>query len=291
MVTALLRKDLKILAPLLLNCGVVQRWPDSQSVRVIGADQEEIEFIDNVFDELNHLIRGSKVEFHRIEKGEAAITIAIRPRADWATTFGNDIDGFEELMEGPGELHGMAYRPPNFPETGWVFIDSGVSPEQRRSALIHEILHIVGVPGHNVWDVASAVYIDLNATPTEFSKSDRALLKLLYLDLAVGDGEDEVTRAFLEMWARAVQSGNQSDALTSSNQLAAYMVDARHIRAVFLQTLLLAWDEGSTSARWRQSPTFQIVGGTTADQATVHIFLDENKWFNSRVRNQISADR
>ena len=178
----------------------VTRWVKPFTLQIIDARQEDEVFIASFVERLNRLLSGSGVRI-RIKddnKSEAAIMFARN-------------DEFQRIAD----YLGVEYAPGSTgfnwlwaderSQTDFVFalVGSGQETRRRKTTIVQEIFHILGLPGHSSLFPDSVLYEsgEMPSNATKLAPIDRKLLRFLYFHLKPGDDIHAVRRAFDKYWS------------------------------------------------------------------------------------------
>lgn len=178
----------------------ILRWKGRISVNVFEATPGDKAFIEAALGEINEATSAGDATFVLSQDEESLVRIAFVPRQYWVEVLTE-----EEIAE-YGEAKGLTklFGDGDI-DYGIVLIDYDLPGRIRRGVILHELLHLAGVAGHDPVNPASAIKLvdEVSEVVDEFSDSDLEVVRFLYSFLRPGDGPDELHRALIAHWDHA----------------------------------------------------------------------------------------
>lgn len=195
---AVVREFLVVQAMMVGQAAVVQRWSGMHTFAVLGGGADDKVAVDDALAQISGITEEFGTTFRRSETGEwPTSVIYIAPHNTWP----DYIPVQESVIRGAAGLTRWNGSDRNTVRSVSVMIDGGRPAAERRSIIFHELMHAIGLLGHDLFRPKSVMRTSSIFDRAKLQESDRALIRFLYAYLRRGDGVQEVRTAFLEHWA------------------------------------------------------------------------------------------
>lgn len=178
---------------------VVVRWTVPAGVTLVNATAEDEAFVRDVVASLREVLETSGMSMRVADDGRGKIQLFFATTALFdrlASNFGATPHpgGAGFYLVWPGEKLDIA--------TVVAVVGADPSRAERRAAIIHELVHSLGLRGHSAAFPESVIFADGVRVSTSMALSpiDRKLLRLLYTRLKPADGWRELREAYKLYW-------------------------------------------------------------------------------------------
>ncbi len=178
---------------------MVIRWTTSPRIALVNAVAEDDAFVRTVLPTLNEVLDGSGVSLRLAAAGEGDVQLYFAKRPTFERLARNfeaepfpPVAGFHLIW--PGERFDVA--------TAVAVVSAELGDAERRAAIVHQLLHVLGLRGDSGVFPESATFSEAErrSTATALAPIDRRLLRLLYMNLEPADGWSELRAAYRRYW-------------------------------------------------------------------------------------------